>query len=152
MRPTRPLVLTVVTAAAFLLPAATASAHDGNHPFKNCPEAYAHGYSHIPQGDEHYGDHLDGHDNNGWGCEGKTLANDGKAGTGHYAKTSPSPTPTSTATPSRTPSPTETVTASSGEEDLAETGGTSATPYIAAGGLLLAGAGGVLFARRRRTS
>ncbi|MFJ9667534.1 excalibur calcium-binding domain-containing protein [Streptomyces sp. NPDC101219] len=61
-----------VTAAAALaltvLPATTAVAHDGDHPFKSCADAYANGYESISQGDDHYGEHLD-RDGDGIGCD-----------------------------------------------------------------------------------
>ncbi|MGW0820064.1 LAETG motif-containing sortase-dependent surface protein [Streptomyces sp. NPDC002845] len=114
------------------LPSA-AQAHDGNHPFENCTEAYENGYSNIPEGDEHYGKHLD-RDGDGIGCDQPPSdfvpADDETSGSGEAD--------------------------ASGEQqgtDLAETGGSDATPYLAGGGaaVLLAG-GGVLIAARRRRS
>ncbi|GGO44867.1 hypothetical protein GCM10012287_11410 [Streptomyces daqingensis] len=119
------------TAAALgmaLAPSA-AVAHSGSHPFENCPAAYAAGYSEIAEGDEHYGTHLD-RDGDGIGCDrppagfvpAKGRSGDGKAGGG-----------------------------SDDGGALAETGGTSATPYLATGGgLVLAAGAGVLVATRKR--
>src|SRR5688500_15006639 len=63
----RPAAVAVAALALAALPA-TAVAHDGNHPFKNCTEAYENGYKNILEGDEHYGDHLD-RDKDGIGCD-----------------------------------------------------------------------------------
>ncbi|WP_328427791.1 excalibur calcium-binding domain-containing protein [Streptomyces sp. NBC_00443] len=118
----------VVAALALAALPATAAAHDGDHPFKNCTEAYANGHSDIPKGDEHYGSHLD-RDGDGLGCDnppaGFVPADDkpGEAGAESEAENG---------------------------TDLAATGGDDSTPYLAAGGAaaLLAG-GGVLVAVRR---
>ncbi|CAL9542730.1 LAETG motif-containing sortase-dependent surface protein [Streptomyces sp. enrichment culture] len=133
----KPAAVAVAAVALAVVPA-TAVAHDGTHPFKNCSEAYAAGYESIAKGDDHYGKHLD-RDNDGVGCDqppadfvphnddDKPAGGTGKdTGTGSDA-------------------------GEQGGADLAETGGSSATPYLAAGGaaVLLAG-GGVLFAARRR--
>ncbi|WP_432054411.1 LAETG motif-containing sortase-dependent surface protein [Streptomyces sp. bgisy022] len=132
-----PAAVTVAVAAvALAVVPTTAVAHDGAHPFTNCSEAYAAGYANIAKGDDHYGKHLD-RDNDGVGCDQPPADfvphnDDDKpaAGTGKD---------------------TGTGTGEQGGADLAETGGSSATPYLAAGGaaVLLAG-GGVLFAARRR--
>ncbi|MFD6293116.1 LAETG motif-containing sortase-dependent surface protein [Streptomyces sp. NPDC060205] len=116
----------------------TAEAHDGLHPFKNCTEAYENGYSNIVKGDDHYGEHLD-RDKDGIGCDkppaGFVPASDQDTSTDAKDEGGKDE---GTASGQQTP-------------DLAETGGSGATPYIAAGGaaVLLAG-GGVLFALRRR--
>ncbi|WP_328496499.1 excalibur calcium-binding domain-containing protein [Streptomyces sp. NBC_00414] len=127
-----------VAALALTALSATAEAHDGLHPFKNCTEAYENGYSNIVKGDDHYGEHLD-RDKDGIGCDqppadfvpadDRDTADEGKdtaADTGKQDSARQNP-------------------------DLAETGGSGATPYIAGGGaaVLLAG-GGVLFTLRRR--
>ncbi|BCL30792.1 LAETG motif-containing sortase-dependent surface protein [Streptomyces aurantiacus] len=129
----------VVAALAFAVLPATAEAHDGLHPFKNCTEAYENGYANIARGDEHYGDHLD-RDQDGVGCDKPPAdfvpASDKTDGDGSADDTADSNT--------------------DGKKDdqgadLAETGGSGATAYIAGGGaaVLLAG-GGVLFTVRRR--
>ncbi|MEU8751523.1 excalibur calcium-binding domain-containing protein [Streptomyces chartreusis] len=126
----------VVAALALAALPSTAAAHDGAHPFENCAEAYANGYSDIPASDEHYGSHLD-RDGDGLGCDnppadfvpvGEGQAEEGAAEEG----------------------------TASGEEqsgtDLAATGGDDSTPYLAAGGAALLAGGGVLLVLRRRAS
>ncbi|RSN83893.1 hypothetical protein DMH26_35330 [Streptomyces sp. WAC 05379] len=126
----------VVAALALAALPSTAAAHDGAHPFENCAEAYANGYSDIPASDEHYGSRLD-RDGDGLGCDnppadfvpvGERPAEEGAAEEG----------------------------TASGEEqngtDLAATGGDDSTPYLAAGGAALLAGGGVLLALRRRAS
>ncbi|WP_151481335.1 LAETG motif-containing sortase-dependent surface protein [Streptomyces albicerus] len=134
----KPAAVVVAALALAALPA-TAEAH-GSHPFKNCTEAYENGEANIPKGDEHYGSHLD-RDGDGVGCDkppadfvpadDEVTEDEGTDGTEDSG----------------------TGQESTGQEntDLAETGGSSATPYIAGGGaaVLLAG-GGVLFTVRRR--
>ncbi|MEU1692396.1 LAETG motif-containing sortase-dependent surface protein [Streptomyces hirsutus] len=143
--------VTVAALALATLPVTTAVAHEGV--FKNCTEAYDAGYSHIKAGSEHYGKHLDG-DGDGIGCDstpagfvpaadkdaGKdkdTGSDDDAAGTGSGAG-----------------SDEKGATEQDGGTDLAETGGNSATPYIAAAGaaVVLAGGGVLLAARRRRST
>lgn len=127
----------VVAALALAALPATAAAHDGDHPFENCTEAYASGYSDIPKGDKHYGSHLD-RDGDGLGCDnppsGFVPADDEDSQDGAAA----SADDTSDETTGRDGT------------DLAATGGDDSTPYLAAGGAaaLLAG-GGVLVAVRR---
>lgn len=124
----------VVAALALAALPSTAAAHDGAHPFENCAEAYANGYSDIPASDEHYGSHLD-RDGDGLGCDnppadfvpvGEGSAEEGAAEEG----------------------------TASGEEqtgtDLAATGGDDSAPYLAAGGAALLAGGGVLLALHRR--
>ncbi|MBT1091939.1 excalibur calcium-binding domain-containing protein [Streptomyces sp. Tu102] len=126
----------VVAALALAALPSTAAAHDGAHPFENCAEAYANGYSDIPASDEHYGSRLD-RDGDGLGCDnppadfvpvGERPAEEGAAEEG----------------------------TASGEKqngtDLAATGGDDSTPYLAAGGAALLAGGGVLLALRRRAS
>ncbi|PAZ09671.1 hypothetical protein CLM62_45150 [Streptomyces sp. SA15] len=121
---------------------ATAEAHDGNHPFENCTEAYENGYSNIAEGDEHYGDHLD-RDGDGIGCDnppaGFVPAEDENDSAGGVEDTESQASETS---------------GRQDDTDLAATGGDDTTPYVAAGGtaVLLAGGGLLLAARRRRTS
>jgi LPXTG-motif cell wall-anchored protein len=129
-------LLTAVTLAAV---PATAVAHDGNHPFENCTDAYDNGYSNIPKGDEHYGKHLD-RDNDGVGCDQPPAGfvphddSDDDAGAGAGAEGSGA------------------KEENGGGTDLAETGGSGTTPYIAAGGgaVVLLGGGLMIAARRRR--
>lgn len=63
----KPGAIVVAALALAVLPGA-ASAHDGDHPFANCTEAYAAGYANLPKGNEHYGSHLD-RDGDGIGCD-----------------------------------------------------------------------------------
>ncbi|MFJ8935954.1 LAETG motif-containing sortase-dependent surface protein [Streptomyces sp. NPDC102365] len=130
--------LAAAALAVATLSVTAAEAHDGLHPFENCTEAYANGYANIVKGDDHYAEDLD-RDKDGIGCDrppagfvpasDQDTATDAKGGDGEDEGTD---------TGRRNP-------------DLAETGGSGATPYIAGGGaaVLLAG-GGVLFALRRR--
>ncbi|GHH39071.1 LPXTG-motif cell wall-anchored protein [Streptomyces umbrinus] len=131
----KPAAVAVAALALTALSATTAQAHDGNHPFKNCTEAYENGYSNIARGDEHYDDDLD-RDQDGIGCDQPPSdfvpAED--QGTGDNG--------------------TEDTASDNGEKntDLAETGGSGATAYVAGGGavVLLAGGGMLLAARKRR--
>lgn len=136
------ITTTVTAAAAGLALAALPSvavAHDGAHPFENCPAAYEAGYANIQEGDQHYGDHLD-RDQDGTGCDRPPSdfvpaqdQEDTGTGTGEQQDTG-------------------TGTGQQGEDPaLAETGGSGATPYLAAGGaaVLLAGGAAVVVARRR---
>ncbi|MDQ0777395.1 LPXTG-motif cell wall-anchored protein [Streptomyces aurantiacus] len=127
----------VVAALAFAVLPATAEAHDGLHPFENCTEAYENGYANIARGDEHYGDHLD-RDQDGVGCD----------------KPPADFVPASDTTDDNTENTSDDTSDGKKDDqgaDLAETGGSGATAYIAGGGavVLLAG-GGVLFTVRRR--
>ena len=130
----KPAAVAVAALALTALSATTAQAHDGNHPFKNCTEAYENGFSDIPRSDEqHYANDLD-RDQDGIGCD----------------------QPPSDFVPAEDQSTDSENTASdTGQKntDLAETGGSGATAYIAGGGaaVLLAG-GGVLFTVRRRAN
>ncbi|CAL9452680.1 hypothetical protein SUDANB176_02476 [Streptomyces sp. enrichment culture] len=142
MNPFRTSAAALAALALAALPA-TAVAHDGGHPFENCAEAYEHGYKNIAEGDDHYGEHLD-RDGDGVGCDRPPADfvphDDEDTGGGTDAGTDE-----------------ETGSASDGSgsgTDLAETGGSNATPYLAAGGaaVLLAGGGVLLAARRRRES
>lgn len=137
MNPLRTPGALVAALALAALPA-TAAAHDGNHPFENCSEAYASGYSDIPEGDRHYGSHLD-RDGDGIGCDSPPAGfvpvddkddKESDAGTEGADDTDQSGT------------------------DLAETGGSDSTPYIAAGGLVAVLAGGtvMLAVQRRRAN
>ncbi|MFJ5918110.1 LAETG motif-containing sortase-dependent surface protein [Streptomyces ardesiacus] len=147
----KPAAATVAALALAALPAAAAQAHDGTHPFKNCTEAYDAGYSNIPEGDEHYGAHLD-RDKDGVGCDkppagfvpvGDRDTDDATgAGSGKDSGAGQSGGEESGGTEA----------AGQQGTDLAETGGDDNTPYIAAGGavVVLAGGGLMLAARRRR--
>ncbi|OEV06807.1 hypothetical protein AN219_33435 [Streptomyces nanshensis] len=129
----------VVTAAALgmALAPATALAHDGEHPFESCPAAYEAGYSDIPKGDEHYGKHLD-RDGDGIGCDQPPSdfvpAEDRGEGDSDDEAAAGKPAQQKDG------------------GNLADTGGDSVTPYIAAGGglVLVAGAGVLAATRRRR--
>ncbi|MGW5212358.1 excalibur calcium-binding domain-containing protein [Streptomyces sp. NPDC004051] len=142
--------VTVAALALAALPLTTATAHEGNHPFENCTEAYDAGYKNIEVGDEHYGKHLD-RDGDGVGCDrapaGFVPADDRDSGSDDGA------TGSDAGSGSGSGSDDKGTAEKSGGTDLAETGGNSATPYLAAGGaaVVLAG-GGVLFASRRRRS
>ncbi|WP_406727644.1 excalibur calcium-binding domain-containing protein [Streptomyces sp. GD-15H] len=141
--------VTVAALALTALPTTSAVAHEGTHPFKNCTEAYNAGYSHIQAGSEHYGKHLD-RDNDGVGCDNAPAdfvpvgdrdtaedsgSDDGATGTGSDAGD-------------------KGTTEKGNGTDLAETGGDSATPYLAAGGaaVVLAGGAVLLAARRHRST
>lgn len=143
----RPAAVAVAALALAALPT-TAVAHDGDHPFQNCTEAYDNGYSNIPVGDEHYAERLD-RDKDGIGCDqppadfvpvDDTNTGDEDAGAG--------------ADESNGTDDTSPDTAGDQGTDLAATGGSSATPYLAGGGaaVLLAGGGVLLAARKRRTT
>ncbi|MEU2897726.1 LAETG motif-containing sortase-dependent surface protein [Streptomyces sp. NPDC088106] len=133
--PFRTSAAAVLAALALAAVPATAVAHDGNHPFKNCTEAYDNGYSNIAKGDDHYGKHLD-RDNDGVGCDqppaGFTPHEETAGDTGTEAE--------------------DTGAKERSGTDLAETGGSDATPYIAAGGaaVVLLGGGVMIAARKRR--
>ncbi|MEU3661728.1 excalibur calcium-binding domain-containing protein [Streptomyces sp. NPDC032940] len=141
----KPAAVAVAALALAALPAA-AEAHDGAHPFENCSEAYAAGYSDIKEGSEHYGAHLD-RDKDGVGCDkppaGFVPAGDKDADAGEDTGSG-----TGKAGGERTGGG---QAAGESGTDLAETGGDDTTPYIAAGGgaVVLAG-GGLLLAVRRR--
>lgn len=127
----KPGAIVVAALALAVLPAA-AEAHDGSHPFDNCTEAYENGYASIPEGDEHYGTHLD-RDRDGIGCDsppGDFVPAEDEADEGSGAADQKDQNGT----------------------DLAETGGEDSTPYIAAGGMsvMLAGAGVLVVVHRRR--
>ncbi|MBC2906410.1 excalibur calcium-binding domain-containing protein [Streptomyces cupreus] len=115
-----------VAALALAVAPGTAQAHEGDHPFANCAEAYDNGYANISASDEHYGKHLD-RDGDGIGCDQPPADFEPAEGT------------------------TEDTT---DDTDLAATGGNSTTPYLAGGGavVLLAGGGVLMAVRRRRTS
>ncbi|GLP70156.1 hypothetical protein TUSST3_67770 [Streptomyces sp. TUS-ST3] len=126
----KPGAVVVAALALAVLPGA-ASAHDGDHPFENCTEAYAAGYANIPEGDEHYGSRLD-RDGDGIGCDRPPA--DFKAHDDQAAAAD-----------------------DTGEKgtDLAETGGGGdTTVYLAAAGsaVLLTGGTLVASARRRRAA
>ncbi|WP_326752638.1 excalibur calcium-binding domain-containing protein [Streptomyces hirsutus] len=143
--------VTVAALALATLPVTTAVAHEGV--FKNCDAAYAAGYSDIPASSEHYGKHLD-RDGDGIGCDnapaGFVPAADKDAGKDKDTGSDDDATETGSGSGSDEKGATE----QDGGTDLAETGGNSATPYIAAGGaaVLLAGGGVLLAARRRRST
>lgn len=127
----KPGAVVVAALALAVLPGA-ASAHDGDHPFENCTEAYAAGYANIPEGDEHYGSRLD-RDGDGIGCDRPPA--DFKAHDDQAAAAADD----------------------TGEKgtDLAETGGGGdTTVYLAAAGsaVLLTGGTLVASARRRRAA
>ncbi|WP_206317515.1 excalibur calcium-binding domain-containing protein [Streptomyces composti] len=130
----------VLAALALAAVPATAVAHDGNHPFANCTDAYNNGYSNIPEGDEHYAKRLD-RDGDGIGCDKppagfKPRGDQGESeGSGTGAKESSG-----------------TGAEGGSGTDLAETGGNDATPYIAGAGavVVLAGGGLLIAARKRR--
>ncbi|MFF8583095.1 excalibur calcium-binding domain-containing protein [Streptomyces althioticus] len=67
MRLTRHTLTALAALTLAALPA-TASAHDGDHPFATCSEAYENGYAKISSGDDHYGPALDP-DGDGTACD-----------------------------------------------------------------------------------
>ncbi|MFD0308404.1 LAETG motif-containing sortase-dependent surface protein [Streptomyces sp. NPDC127119] len=126
----------VAALALAALSVTTAEAHDGLHPFKNCTEAYENGYSDIVKGDDHYGEHLD-RDKDGIGCD--------KPPAGFV------PVDDRGADGAEEPSSASSEQSKQPGTDLAETGGSGVTPYLAGGGaLVLLAGGGVLVAARRR--
>ncbi|MFI9263699.1 LAETG motif-containing sortase-dependent surface protein [Streptomyces werraensis] len=137
MIPFRTSAASLLAAVALAAVPATAVAHDGAHPFENCTEAYDNGYSNIPEGDRHYGEHLD-RDDDGIGCDQPPSDfvprdesdDDADAGAGAGGAEEEN----------------------GGGADLAETGGSDTTPYIAAGGgaVVLLGGGLMIAARKRR--
>ncbi|MEN3582960.1 excalibur calcium-binding domain-containing protein [Streptomyces sp. ZYX-F-203] len=143
------LAVAVATLAVAAVPA-TALAHDGTHPFPNCTTAYDSGYSNIPEGDRHYGSHLD-RDGDGIGCDrppaGFVPATDRGSEEGEDTTKSADTEEGGTADDSA-------ATDDQAAADLAETGSDSATAYLAAGGaaILLAGGGLVFAARKRRAT
>ncbi|MER5225964.1 LAETG motif-containing sortase-dependent surface protein [Streptomyces flaveus] len=139
----RPAAVAVAALALAALPA-TAEAHDGNHPFQNCTEAYENGYSNIREGDEHYADRLD-RDNDGVGCDQPPADFKPVEDTNTGGEDESTGADESNGTDD---------TAGDQGTDLAATGGSSATPYLAGGGaaVLLAGGGVLLAARKRRTT
>ncbi|MGC3003466.1 excalibur calcium-binding domain-containing protein, partial [Streptomyces sp. G35A] len=122
MNPIRTSAAAALAALALAAVPATAVAHDGDHPFKNCTEAYANGYASIPEGDDHYGRHLD-RDGDGIGCDRPPAdfepAGDQDTGTGTGTDDGAGDAVVDSGTGER------------GGTDLAETGGGDATPYIA---------------------
>ncbi len=146
MTPLRTSAAALLAALALAAVPATAVAHDGDHPFKNCTEAYENGYENIAKGDDHYGKHLD-RDDDGVGCDQppadfvpheETGTDSGDDSTGSTGSTD-----STGSTGGRE---------QGGGTDLAETGGSDTTPYIAAGGaaVVLLGGGLVIAARKRR--
>jgi LPXTG-motif cell wall-anchored protein len=135
MRPTRTAVAVLLATAPLFL-ATPALAHGGHTPFANCTEAYENGHSNIPSDSPHFKSALDGNDKNGVGCE--------------------NPPANFTPVPADREEAEEKVTVTESDspatdKDLAETGGSSATPYIAtAGGVLLLGGGALALRKRRR--
>ncbi|MFI1438022.1 LAETG motif-containing sortase-dependent surface protein [Streptomyces fructofermentans] len=136
----KPAAVAVTALALAALPAA-AVAHDGSHPFANCTEAYDNGYANIRLGDAHYAERLD-RDKDGIGCDKPPAdfvpAQSGADGDGEGAEDSGA-------------EDTAAGTSDGQDTDLAETGGSDVTPYLAAGSAvaLLAG-GAVLITARRR--
>lgn len=127
----KPGAIVVAALALAALPAA-AEAHDGDHPFTNCTEAYENGYADIPKGDEHYGTHLD-RDGDGTGCDQPPA---------DFVPADDAAAPADPAEKDDTEK----------DADLAETGGDDTTPYIAAAGMsvMLAGAAALVIVNRRR--
>ncbi|MFE7892266.1 LAETG motif-containing sortase-dependent surface protein [Streptomyces sp. NPDC057412] len=173
MNPLRTPGALVAALALAALPA-TAVAHDGNHPFTNCAEAYASGYSDIPRGDRHYGSHLD-RDGDGLGCDsppaGFVPADDKKSDDNKSDdnksddnksddnKSDDNKSDDNQSDDNKSED-TQTGVGAAADDggrdgtDLAETGGSDSTPYIAAGGLVAVLAGGtvMLAVQRRRTN
>ena len=117
-----------LTAALVLSPLALVSPAHAS-PYQNCAEAYAAGHSNIPKSSPLYADYLD-RDKDGVACDDEPA--------GFVQQPTPVATPTADASPT------------SVEEDLAETGGSDATPYIVGASVLFLGGGTVLALRRRR--
>ncbi|MEV5017380.1 excalibur calcium-binding domain-containing protein [Streptomyces sp. NPDC053780] len=145
----KPAAVAVAALALAALPAA-AQAHDGAHPFKNCTEAYANGYSNIKEGDPHYGAHLD-RDKDGVGCDKPPAGFEPADGSGDSGDSGEKATDDNAGTGSGKDSGGDQATGQQGT-DLAETGGDDSTPYLAAGGaiVVLAGGGLLLAVNKRR--
>ena len=122
----KPGAIVVAALALAMLPSA-AAAHDGDHPFENCTEAYAAGYANILKDDEHYGTHLD-RDGDGIGCDRPPADFEP-----HEDEAAAAAEDTGTKDP-----------------DLAETGGGDTTVYLAAAGSAVLLTGGALVASSRR--
>lgn len=128
-----------VGALALAVMPSVALAHDGGTPFDNCTAAYEAGHSNIPEDSPHYGDHLD-RDQDGTGCDN--------------APSDFVPAADEDTTQDTTEDDGSAEDATGQEEpNLAETGGDDMTPYYAGAGalVLLAGAGVLVAARKRRT-
>ncbi|MDI9885887.1 excalibur calcium-binding domain-containing protein [Streptomyces sp. HNM0645] len=140
-----PLHKATAVAISALALAALPTVAMADQPFKNCTEAYSQGYANIPKDHPRYGPHLD-RDKDGIGCDKPpadfTPATEGESGQAEAES--------GQAEAEKTASD----TSGTDETSLAETGGTSTTPWIAAGGaaVVLAGGGLVAFNRKRRVS
>lgn len=119
--------------AAMTVPVFLAMPAHATEVFPNCDAAYAAGYSNIPSSDPHYSKNLD-RDHDGIGCDNppadfkphQEAAAEQKASTVRGTKPS------------------------ADDEDLAETGGSGATPYIAGAGAVMLAGGGYLAMRRKK--
>ncbi|MEG3629740.1 excalibur calcium-binding domain-containing protein [Streptomyces poriticola] len=147
----KPVTVAVTALALAALPATTAQAHEGNHPFKNCTEAYENGVSNIPASDEeHYGKHLD-RDNDGVGCDNPPADFVPAEDADNADDSDDSGSGQDAGSDSGTGAGDTTEAAGQKDTDLAATGGSDATPYIAAGSVaVLVAGGGLLMASRRR--
>lgn len=136
----KPAAVAVAALALAALPV-TAEAHGGNTPFDNCSEAYENGHADIPASSPHYGEHLD-RDGDGIGCDRPPA---------DFVPATESDTGDDSGTDTDTDDGAGTGEQGGGT-DLAETGGSDATPYLAAGGaaVVLLGGGVMIAARRRR--
>jgi LPXTG-motif cell wall-anchored protein len=121
----------------------TALAHDGAHPFARCADAHEAGYSNIPKGDKHYGEHLD-RDKDGIGCD-----NPPKDFTPAPDEDTAAPAPTPSEKPNKPSAP-----AAPADDELAETGGDDTTRAVAVAGAaaLLLGGGVVIATKRKRAT
>lgn len=149
----KPAAVAVAALALAALPT-VAQAHEAAQPFKNCTEAYDAGYSNIPKGDAHYGRHLD-RDNDGVGCDnppaGFVSADDKKSD--DTKSDAGADTGSGEGSGTGEAGAAKEATGQQGT-DLAETGGSDSTPYLAAGGaaVVLAGGGLLLAVNRRRSA
>ncbi|MER7488409.1 excalibur calcium-binding domain-containing protein [Streptomyces sp. NPDC126497] len=133
MHPMRSFTTVLAALALAALPA-TAVAHDGDHPFTSCSEAYGNGYSGISSGDDHYDPQLDP-DGDGVACDEPPADFTPR----DHTEIGGDPTPTA-----------DTGTTARGD-DLAETGN-DVTTYLTIGvcAVVLAGGALLLVSRLRR--
>lgn len=132
--------LTVI--AALTMPVFLSMPAHATGAFKNCDAAYTAGYSNIPSSDSHYAPHLD-RDKDGIACDKPP------AGFVPHGDDENQESTTTEASDDKDKADAAGQTKAK-DEDLAETGGSSATPYIAGAGAVLLAGGGCLAMRRRR--
>lgn len=128
---------TVLAALALAALPVTAVAHDGDHPFVSCSDAYENGYSSISSGDDHYGPQLDA-DGDGVACDEPPADF----------------TPRDNTEIGDTTAVTDTGPTAQADDDLAETGDDTTSYLTVIGGSLavIAAGGALLIALLRRSN